>query len=83
MLHVIQAFDPKKGGWQKAIVHEGNAIPKVKELLGGRWTRSKGRLDDDLSAAFWNDSNGQRVFVLRMPAGLPLDAAYRIAEARP
>lgn len=81
--YTIMRVFTNDAGWGKDIVHEGNPLPKVRELLGGRWTRSEGRLDQDMAAAFWNSSNGRRVFVMAMPGGLPLDAIYRIAEARP
>lgn len=80
--HLIQIYDAGKGGWGPTIVHEGNPLPKVRELIGGRWTSSVGKLEEDGAAAFRNTANGRRAFVMSMPKGLPLDAVYRVAEAR-
>jgi hypothetical protein len=82
MFHLIMPYDPATRSWTKTLVHEGNPLPRVREILGGRWTSSSGRLKEDMAAAFWNGGNGRKVFVMAMPAGLPLDAVYRIAEAR-
>lgn len=37
-----------------------------------------GSLQEDLAAAFWNAANGRKVFVLRIPIGLPLESVLRI-----
>lgn len=78
---IIRVF--LNGNWSgKWIVQEGDPMSKVVDLLGGTPTRTEGELSTDGSAAFWNESNGRRAYVMAMPAGLPLDAVYRVAEAR-
>ena len=79
--HLITPYDPAKQAWEPTQVHEGNPLPRVREILGGRWTRSSGMLKDDMAAAFWNAGNGRRVFVIALPVGLPKDAAERVALA--
>ena len=82
-LHIVMEWCPRRSAWSDGEVVRGPALRRVRELLGGRWSKSSGSLTEDMAAAFWNEQNGLKVRVLRMPRGLPLDAAYRVAEARP
>jgi hypothetical protein len=80
-IHIVMEWCPRRSLWTEEVV-KGSPLKRVREMLGGRWSKSSGSLDDDMCAAFWNEQNGRKAMVLRMPRGLPLDAAYRIAEAR-
>jgi len=79
--YVMMSWHPQLNAWGTPVIHSGDPLRRVKELLHGPWTRSDGDLIDDMSSAFWNSKNGYKVFVLRMPVGLPIDAVRRIAEA--
>lgn len=80
--HILMSWDPAGMLWFRPELVTGTPVKRVRELLGGRWTRSIGSLRDDLAAAFWNASNGRKVFVLQVPAGIPIEGAQRIMEAR-
>lgn len=82
MFNIIRVFDPKKGVWSDdQVVEQQQTLARVRELLGGRWTKSSGYLKEDGAAAFWNSANGRKVFVMATPRGLPREAVERIARA--
>ena len=80
--HILMSWDPAAQLWFTPELVAGAPVKRVRELLGGRWTRSIGDLQQDLAAAFWNASNGRKVFVLQVPAGITPEGAMRVLEAR-
>lgn len=80
---IISSWDPQSHTWnQLPEPVQGNPNRQVRSLLGGKWTRSFGNLQEDMSAAYWNAENGRKVFVLRMPKGMSRPAVERVMQAR-
>ncbi len=64
MSTVIVHYDGRT--WLPAQLHrsDGPPLDRIRELLGGRWTRSTGSIQHEGVAAFWNSVNGRRVMVM-------------------
>jgi hypothetical protein len=66
------------GGWQPDELSVGNPLKRVRQLLGGGWEWSTGRLREDMAMAA---ARGDRkVLVLRFPDHFDLDQAKQIVQ---
>jgi len=79
--HLLREWCPKKNDWKAFELLGQNPIDRVKQIMGGFWTKRDGHLEHDMCTAFYNEKNGRRVFVLRMPKGLEREACVRVMRA--
>lgn len=80
--HLLTWWSPERNKWSAYELLQGSPLARVRQALGGRWTRSEGSLTEDMSSAFWNASNNRKAFVLRMPYGMSREACVRVMRAQ-
>jgi len=80
--HILSYWTPERGQWSALELMNGNPTARVRQALGGRWTKTSGDLIEDMASSYVNATNNRKVFVLRLPRGLTREAAVRIMRAQ-